>query len=91
MSKERLARVEQDLILYAFKYAFNKDTFAKEVVMDALIHNWNHLSLRFVEVLLNELNDLKYENPNYELWNRLKSMLKILEVELNEQNQSETK
>ena len=90
MSKERLARVEQDLILYAFKYAFNRDTFAKEIVMDSLIHNWNHLSLRFVELLLEELQGLKYENPNYELWNRLKAMLKILEVELNDKNQSET-
>ena len=90
MSKERMARVEQDLILYAFKYAFNRDTFAREVVIDALVHNWNHLSPRFVELLQLELEELKTNNPNFEQWNHLKSMLKLLEAKFDEQNQSET-
>jgi phosphoserine phosphatase len=75
-----MINVDENIIVYAFRYTLGRSTYAVSDMVEVLIENWNVLSLRTRLLIRKEIETAIYETGQYGLEMDKKEWLKILEL-----------
>ena len=75
-----MINVDENIIVYAFRYTLGRSTYAVSEMVEVLIDNWGVLSLRTRMLICKEIETAIYENGQYGWEMDKKEWLKILEL-----------
>jgi len=75
-----MINVDEDIIVYAFRYTLGRSTYAVRDMVEVLISNWGILSLRTRNLIRKEIETAIYETGKYGWEMDKNEWLKILEL-----------
>lgn len=75
-----MINVDENIIVYAFRYTLGRSTYAVSEMVEVLIKNWNGLSLRTRNLIRKEIETAIYETGQYGWEMDKNEWLKILEL-----------
>lgn len=75
-----MINVDENIIVYAFRYTLGRSTYAVSDMVSVLINNWDVLSLRTRMLICKEIETAIYETGQYGWEMDKNEWLKILEL-----------